>query len=74
MQTKDVFIAHPTTKDQINVLKAVVKAFKIEFEITKEKPYDPDFVAKIQKSRQDISEGKITFVKKEDLQNFLGLK
>lgn len=75
MQPQNIFIAHPTNIDQINALKAVVKAFKIKFEVTKgtENPYNPAFVAKIQKSKQECKEGKFTRVKKEDLQNFLGL-
>jgi hypothetical protein len=36
MQTENIFIAHPTTPDQINALKAVVKALKVKFEIKKE--------------------------------------
>ena len=58
MQTQEVFIAHPTTKDQINALKAVVKAFKIEFEITKENPYKTDFVNMVLESEQEIKKGK----------------
>ncbi len=58
MQSQDVFIAHPTNKDQINALKAVVKAFKIDFEITKENPYNPDFVKTVLDSEQEIKKGK----------------
>jgi len=58
MQTQDVFIAHPTTKDQINALKAVVKALKIEFEIAKENPYNPDFVKMVLDAEQEIKKGK----------------
>ena len=58
MATQDIFIAHPTTKDQINALKAVVKAFKIEFEITRENPYNPDFVRMVLQSEQEIKKGK----------------
>jgi hypothetical protein len=36
MQTENIFIAHPTSADQINALKAVVKALKVKFEIKKE--------------------------------------
>lgn len=36
MQTQNIFIAHPKTNEQIEALKAIVKAFKIDFEITKE--------------------------------------
>ena len=68
MTTENVIIAYPTTTEQINALKAVVKALKIKFEVRKqEKPYDPEFVAKIQKSRQDYKEGKGTVMTVEEL-------
>lgn len=35
-----------------------MKAFKIKFEIAKEKPYNPEFVAKIEKGDQDYKAGK----------------
>jgi hypothetical protein len=31
MPTQNIFIAHPTNKEQIDALKAIVKAFKIKF-------------------------------------------
>lgn len=40
MQTENIFIAHPTTIDQLNALKAIVKALKVKFELKKENPYD----------------------------------
>jgi hypothetical protein len=40
MQTDNIFIAHPTTTDQLNALKALVKALKVKFELKKETPYD----------------------------------
>ena len=40
MRTENIFIAHPTTTNQINALKAVVKAFNVKFEIKKEKSFD----------------------------------
>ena len=46
----------------------------MKYEVTKEKPYDPEFVAKIQESRQQAKEGKVTRVKKEELGKFLGLE
>ena len=36
MQTQNILIAHPTTTDQLNALKAVVKALKVKFELKKE--------------------------------------
>jgi hypothetical protein len=72
MQTQDIIIFEPSTSEQANALKAFAKAFKLKFEV-KEKPYNPEFVAKIEKSRQDFKEGKGTRLKKEDFKEFLGL-
>lgn len=73
MKTQDILIAHPKTIDQVNALKAFMQALKIKFEVSKEEAYDPDFVAKIEESRRQVREGKVTRVKKEDLKEFLGL-
>jgi hypothetical protein len=74
MPTDNIFIVHPANEEQVNALKAFVKALKIKFEVTTEKAYLPDFVAKIQKSKKEIEEGKFTRVEKDDLKQFLGLK
>ena len=58
MKTENIFIIHPKTTDQENALKAFVKALNIKFEVAKEKPYDADFVAKIERSRKDYKDGK----------------
>jgi predicted small secreted protein len=68
MQTQSVFIVHPTTIDQINALKAFVKALKIKFEVTaSEKPYNPEFVAKIKESREQYKNGNYTVIKTDNL-------
>jgi hypothetical protein len=72
MQTINI-TAHPQDDSQIEAVKAFMKALKIKFEISKEKPYNPEFVAKIKKSEQEFKDGKFTRVKKDDLQSFLGL-
>jgi hypothetical protein len=51
-------VAYPSDTSQIDAIKAVMKALKIKFEVTKTKPYNPEFVAKIKKSQQDYKEGK----------------
>ena len=66
--------AYPTDASQMVALKAFMRAMKIKFTVKKEKPYDPKFVAKIEKSRQEFKTGKFTRVKKEDLKKFLGVK
>jgi hypothetical protein len=59
--------AYTNDEAQIEAVKAVLKAFKIRFEVTKEKPYNPEFVAKIKKSQQDYKEGKGRTVTIEEL-------
>jgi hypothetical protein len=45
---------------QINAIKAVMKAFKIKFEISKVqgKPYNPDFVNMVLEAEKEIKQGK----------------
>lgn len=73
MDAPYIFIAHPTTTEQVDALKAFVKALKIKFEIADDKTYNPDFVAKIKKSKQQFEKGEFTRIEKADLQQFLGL-
>jgi hypothetical protein len=49
-------------------LKAFLKVLKIKFEIAKESPYNPVFVAKIEKSRKDFKSGKGKTVTISDLE------
>jgi phosphoribosylamine-glycine ligase len=72
MQTINI-TAYTEDASQIEAVKAFMKALKIKFEISQEKPYNPEFVAKIEKSKQEFKDGKSIRVKKEDLQSFLGL-
>ena len=58
MQAENIFIAHPTTIDQLNALKAVMKALKIKFEVSKEKPYNTDFVDMVLDAEKEIKNGK----------------
>ena len=62
----ETVIASPANKEQLIALKAVMKALKVDFKVEKS-PYDPEFVAKIEKSRQEIREGKGVRIKVEDL-------
>ncbi len=73
MKTQNILIAHPTTDEQVAALKAIFKALKIKFELAKETPYDKDFVAKIDKSRDQIKKGQVTRIEKEELKKLLSL-
>jgi hypothetical protein len=67
------FTAYTEDASQIEAVKAIMKALKIKFKVSKQIAYNPEFVAKIEKSEKDIQEGKTTRVKKEDFKEFLGL-
>jgi hypothetical protein len=65
--------AHPTTSEQAEALKAVMKALKIKFEVKREMEYNPAFVEKVMESRRQAKAGKVTRVEKKDLQKLPGL-
>lgn len=73
MKTQDIFIAHPTTTEQVNALKSFMHALKIKFEVAKDEDYNPDFVKKILESREQAKSGKVTRIQKENLKEFLGI-
>ena len=68
MQTINI-TAYTDDAAQIEAIKSVLKALKIKFEISKGKPYNPEFVAKINQSRRDYKDGKGTFVSPEELKD-----
>ncbi len=59
--------AYTTDITQIQAIKAVLKALKIKFEVAKEKPYNKEFVAKIEQGRKDFREGKGVVMTMEQL-------
>jgi len=71
MKNHDVLIVHPSSQEQVTVLKAFLEALKIKFEFTKEKTYDPEFTEKILESKREIADGKFTDVKSANLKEFI---
>jgi len=74
MKTPDIIIAHPGNEDKFDALMAFMKALKIKFEIAKKdastdsaSPYNAEFVAKIQESREQHKAGDFSVIKTEDL-------
>lgn len=65
--------AYTEDASQIEAIKAVIKAFKIKYKISKivdkESPYDPEFVAMIKKGEQDLKEGKGVTLAMQELEN-----
>ena len=62
----ETLIVHPENKEQLVALKAFMKALKISFEKAKQ-PYNPEFVAKIQESREQVKRGETRVVNIADL-------
>ncbi len=62
--------AHPKNQNQIDAVKAFMKALKIKFEIT-EKPYNLEFIAKIKESETDFEKGRFTTVNVETLNSYI---
>ena len=50
--------AFTSDSSQIEALKAVMKALKINFELSTEKPYNSEFVEMVLESEQEIKQGK----------------
>jgi hypothetical protein len=64
------FTVYTDDKEQLKAVKAVLKALKVKFEISKDdKPYNPEFIAKIEKGRKDILEGKGIKMSAKDIDN-----
>jgi len=66
MKTQDI-IVHPANAQEMSVIKAFFEALKIKFEVAKDSPYDPEFVAKIEKSRKQAAKGKTVKIDLDDI-------
>jgi hypothetical protein len=70
MSTENIFIAHPSNNEQLNALKAFLKALKIKFEIKKaEETYNTDFVNMVIDAEKEIKEGKGIKINSTDFDN-----
>jgi hypothetical protein len=76
MKSESTFIIHPSNEEQVDALKAFLKALKMSFEVKKveEKSYNKAFVKKIKESRKQYENGEFVSLKQEELKNFLGLE
>jgi hypothetical protein len=68
-------ITYPKTELQVKALKAFLQALGIGFDAlsSQEPAYNPEFVAKVERSKKQIAEGKFVKVKVEALDELLGL-
>lgn len=65
----EAIILHPKNKTQLSLLKNLAKELGMSFETKEEKEniYNPEFLAKIMRSREDSRQGRVTVIKTEDL-------
>lgn len=57
--------AYTEDVSQIEAIKAFMKAIKVKFEISKEKPYKAEFVDMVLKAEKEIKQGKGSKVSSE---------
>jgi len=67
MKTQNILIAHPSNEQEMNTIMAFFEALKIKFEVAKDMPYDTEFVAKIERGREDYRNGKGTAISVDEL-------
>lgn len=67
MKKGNILIIHPETSEQETALKAFAKALNIKIEVADESPYDPDFMTKIQESRNQVRAGKTVKIDLDDI-------
>jgi 3-dehydroquinate dehydratase len=64
--------AYTENSEQIEAVKAVIKAFKIDYKITnveeRESIYKPEFIEMIKQGEKDLAEGKGISMTMEDLE------
>lgn len=60
-------LLRPKNKKQFKAIKALVKAFEIDFQ--EEEIYSPEFIAKMKEGDEDIKNGRTTKIKPADIWN-----
>ncbi len=65
----ETILAHPENNEQLEAIKAVLKALKIKFESKKEEDpnYNPEFVKMILDGKKEVEEGRGITIALEDL-------
>ena len=50
-------IVHPANEEEISVIKKFFKAHKIQFEVSTENSYPPEFVRKVLSAKKQVDQG-----------------
>ena len=70
MKSNNILIAHPSSANELGVIKAFFNALNIKFEETAENPYNQSFVKKVNKIRKSKNR---TEIDPKDIWGSLGL-
>ena len=63
----EILLVRPENNEQLKAVKAVLKVLNVDFVSKNEKKYNPEFVKKIEESRKQVKEGKVSRIKPENL-------
>ena len=63
----EILLVRPENSEQLKAIKAVLKVLNVDFVSKKQSKYDPEFVKKIQESRKQAKEGKISSLNADNL-------
>jgi hypothetical protein len=66
----ETLIIHPEGEDKAKALKGFLKAFNIRFESyidEKQNPYNPEFIAKIERGNDDVRTGHTTKISLDEI-------
>ena len=66
-KTMDALLVYPENKKQLKAIKSVMVALNVRFEKKEESPYDPEFVAKIERGKKDFEEGRYTTITLDEI-------
>ena len=63
----ETLLVRPENDEQLKAVKAVLKVLHIDFISRKGKQYDPEFVKKIEESRKQAKQGKVSALDTKNL-------
>jgi hypothetical protein len=63
----ETLLVRPENNEQLKAVKAILKALHVDFTSRKGDQYDPEFVKKIEESRKQANEGKVSTLDTDNL-------
>lgn len=63
----ETLLVYPENNKQLKALKAVMAALNVKFEKKEESPYDPEFVKKIERSKEQMKNGQYSKITLDEI-------